>query len=135
MRRHRDSAKCRRLCFNRHRKQDKMGIHLICYVCGCRIDAIRESSKWRADHIARHAEDGPDTEDNLWPICLDCDSVKAPHDTSEVAKGKRVADSLYRLNPSRNPMPGGKNSDRKILMDGTVVDRRTGAPIGRTWRG
>lgn len=129
MSRTRDSTKCRRICFDTHKKQDERGIYMICHVGKCRIEPAKDG--WRADHIRRWAEGGEDTPENLWPICRKCDEVKAPEDTSEVAKGKRVAESVYGVKVSDTPMPFGKRSRFKKRMDGKVIDRETGEP----WRG
>src|SRR5688572_4282625 len=105
--RRRDSVKARRICFEAHRWQNAAGQwRLTCHHKGCEIDPIIRTS-WRADHIRRWAEGGEDTAENLHPICTACDvTEKAPHDTSEVAKGKRVRDSLYiRNGPQGRPMP------------------------------
>ena len=118
----RDSTKARRICFDTHKKTDDRGVHMICHLHGCRIDPIR--TRWRADHIRRHAEGGLETAENLWPICEICDREdKAPDDTSEVAKGKRVYEQNYGIRVSRNPMPGSKRSVFKKHMDGRVSRR------------
>jgi hypothetical protein len=94
--RRRDSVKARRICYMAHRWQNTIGRwRLTCHVCKNSIDPIRRTD-WRADHIRRWAEGGEDTPENLWPICTYCDvTEKAPQDTREVAKGKRVRDNLY----------------------------------------
>jgi 5-methylcytosine-specific restriction endonuclease McrA len=119
--RRRDSVKARRICFDAHKWANAAGQwRLTCHRCKIVIDPIRKNS-WRADHIRRWAEGGEDTPENLWPICVPCDvQFKAPHDTSEVAKGKAVRDSLYIKNkPKGRPMPGSKASGFKHKMDGT----------------
>jgi hypothetical protein len=123
--RHRDSVKARRICFEAHKWQNAAGRwRLTCHLCKGDIDPILKNS-WRADHIRRFAEDGEDTPDNLWPIHVSCDvEIKQPHDTSEVAKGKAVRDSLYIKNrPKGRPMLGSKRSPFKKKLDGTVERR------------
>lgn len=123
--RRRDSVKARRICFDAHKWANAAGQwRLTCHRCKIVIDPIRKNS-WRADHIRRWAEDGEDTPENLWPICVPCDvQFKAPHDTSEVAKGKAVRDSLYIKNkPKGRPMMGSKASGWRKRMDGTVERR------------
>ena len=89
----RNSAKCRRIVVQSQAVKGPGGrLLLICHVCGGTIDVLKDSSRWRADHIARYAEGGADVADNLLPICTDCDAVKAPNDTREVAKGKSAGD-------------------------------------------
>ena len=50
--------------------------------------------------------------------------------TPMVAKGKRARAKHTGAYRSQNPLPGGRNSPIKIRMDGTVVNRFTGEPIG-----
>ena len=88
----RNSARARHICLETHGREDHMGRYMSCHVCGLRIDPVR--TKWRADHIRRHAEGGTESPDNLWPICLTCDGGvdgKAARDTSAIAKGKRMS--------------------------------------------
>jgi hypothetical protein len=123
--RRRDSEKARRICFEAHKWQNEAGQwRLTCHLNGCVIDPIRKGS-WRSDHIRRWAEGGEDTPENLHPICVHCDvTEKAPHDTSEVAKGKRVRDSLYIKNkPKGRPMMGSRASGWRKRMDGTAERR------------
>lgn len=96
MTRRRDSLKARRITFETHKWKDHVGRwRLTCHLNKCVIDPTLGST-WRADHIRRWAEGGEDTPENLWPICKHCDQTeKAPKDTSEVAKGKRVYERHY----------------------------------------
>ena len=123
MTRRRNSAKARRVCFLAHSREDRMGVYLACHCCGRRIDAVRESQRWRADHIRRWAEGGEDEPENLWPICTDCDREKAPNDARQVAKGKRQRDRRYGLKKQALPFPGSRASKWKRHMDGTVSRR------------
>lgn len=123
--RRRDSVKARRICFETHRWEDKAGKwRLTCHVCKCTIDPIRRGD-WRADHIRRWAEGGEDTPENIWPICIGCDvTEKAPNDTREVAKGKRVRDATYIKKPGRSRLrkpPGTKfdwSAGRYVKIEG-----------------
>lgn len=123
----RNSTRARRICFDAHKRQDAMGIHLICHHCKGRIDVVRRPNDWRADHIKRFAEGGEDTPENLWPICLNCDGGaggKAAKDTKEVAKGKRVRDKTFGIKKSKRPMAGSKASPWQKKMSGQVVRRK-----------
>jgi hypothetical protein len=51
--------------------------------------------------------------------------------TPYVAKQKRIRARHTGAYRSLKPLPGGRNSPIKIRMDGTVVDRATGQPLGR----
>jgi hypothetical protein len=130
----RNSTRARRICFNTHRTTHTLtgATVMICHVCRNYISPATDP--WRADHIKRHAEGGEDTPENLWPICLDCDAGvggKAARDASEVAKGKRTLDAVYRLKEPTGPaLPGTKRSGMKRTIDGRVIDRRTGQEIG-----
>jgi len=96
MKRNRNSSKCRGICIATHMIKDAMGHFMPCHVCGGRIDPVRKPSDWQADHhpIA-WANDGPDTPENLWPICRVCFEEKNPDDTSFVAKGKRMGSKHF----------------------------------------
>jgi hypothetical protein len=91
----RDSAKARRICVDTHHWHNLLGRKcLTCHVCKGVIDLVKDTTRWRADHIRRHAENGEESAENLWPICLDCDTGpdgKAAEDTRVVAKGKRIS--------------------------------------------
>lgn len=116
--RSRDSTRARRICFHAHAWKNHLGhIRLTCHLNKCIIDPVR--TRWRADHIKRHANGGEDTPENLWPICERCDiEEKAPDDAREIAKGKRVHDRHYNIKQS-----SGWNRKWRRKMDGTVVRR------------
>ncbi len=111
----RNSCKARALCLERHARTNKRGgIYMICS-CGCGLPFNPATTKWRADHGARHAEGGKETADNLWPILESCDRIKAAKDTSEVAKGKRAGAKHFgveRKSGFRRP-PDGMEYDWK----------------------
>jgi hypothetical protein len=111
----RDSVRARRICFDTHRQQDKMGVFLRCALCLRRIDPVRRSRDWRADHYpTRFADGGEDTPENLRPICIWCDSGtdgKAAQDTREVAKRKRISGRHFGLKPKRPWKPEGYKYD------------------------
>lgn len=117
----RNSVRARRICFETHRKQDPMGVYMLCHLCKQRISPGRDN--WEADHIARHAEGGGETAENLWPAHEACHAAKSRKDASEVAKGKRVAAKHYGIKRSARPMPGSKASKWKRKVNGEVVPR------------
>lgn len=85
----RNSKKAREIVLATHAKVNKRGgIFLECHCCGFPFNPA--TTKWRADHIRRHAEGGEESAANLWPILESCDRIKAANDTSEIAKGKRA---------------------------------------------
>lgn len=117
----RNSVKARRICFETHRQQDAMGVHMICHICKQRISPGREA--WEADHIRRHAEGGEESAENLWPAHEACHAAKSRKDTSEVAKGKRVAAKHFGVKRSARPMAGSRKSKWKRKIGGGVVER------------
>jgi 5-methylcytosine-specific restriction enzyme A len=118
----RNSRRARTICVDTHSYSSKTGRPLMdCHVCKAAIDL--KTRDWRADHIRRWAEGGRDTPDNLFPICLPCDRVKAAIDTREVAKGKRTAERNIGIRRTQQPMPGSRNSPWRRRMDGTVERR------------
>ena len=126
MTRTRNSAKARRICFEAHRHDGPLGPkrYLTCHVCKCEIDTVCNKSGWHADHIRRWADDGEDTDENVWPICPECHAPKSANDTTEIAKGKRQGANHYGLREKRGAvMPGSKRSKWRKRMDGTVERR------------
>lgn len=105
----RNSAKARRTCVDTHAWFNLLGRKcLTCHVCKGTIEIWRAPESWRADHIKRHAEGGQETADNLWPICLPCDTGKdgkAAEDTRVVAKGKRIKDKADGVRRTNRPFP------------------------------
>lgn len=108
----RDSTRARRICFDAHKFTGPLGRPIMrCHLCKGFIDPVRD--KWRADHIRRYAEGGEDTPENLHPIHEACDvEFKAPNDTREVAKGKRMGNKHFGIERTRSTFrrkpPGAK---------------------------
>lgn len=118
----RNSVKARRICFETHRQQDAMGIHMLCHICKQRISPGRDP--WEADHIKRHAEGGEESAENLWPAHEVCHAAKSRKDASEVAKGKRVAAKHYGVQKrSARPIAGSRSTRWKKKINGEVVPR------------
>lgn len=113
--RKRDSVRARRVCFEHHRQQDNLGVFLRCAICERRIDPVRQSREWRADHWpTRWADGGTDTPENLRPICLSCDAGpkgKAAEDTREIAKGKRIRERHFGIRQKKPWKPDGYKYD------------------------
>jgi hypothetical protein len=110
----RNSTRARRICVDTHAWFNLLGRKcLTCHVCGSTIDLVAtKPHEWRADHIRRHAEGGEETAENLWPICIGCDTGsdgKAADDTRAVAKGKRVADKADGVRVKK-PWPKRQNA-------------------------
>lgn len=102
----RNSTRARRICFDAHKWVNPLSgrTMLTCHVCKTWIDVLKDPTAWRADHIRRHAEGGEDTPENLFPICLDCDTGedgKAAQDTRDVAHGKRASNKHFGIERKR----------------------------------
>jgi len=120
--RSRNSAKARSIVLAQHlRFDDRARPYMVCHCCGVRFDPGR--TRWRADHIRRHAEGGEETVENLLPIRESCDRAKAAKDTTEVAKGKRWKAKHFGTRSPRKPMPGSRASGWRKRMDGRVERR------------
>jgi 5-methylcytosine-specific restriction protein A len=79
------------------------------------------------DHRIPLAIGGDDELTNLEPLCRKCHRLKTNGDMATIAKTRRQRqDHLGIKNPNRRRMPGSRDSNVKIKMDGTRVDRRTG---------
>lgn len=102
-----------------------------CHVCGGKIT---ETEGWDLDHIVPLGLGGEDEEANLAPAHRKgCHSAKtAHHDVPNIARAVRREQRHkgIRKQPSR-PMPGSRDSNIKIRMDGTAVYRDTGMPVHR----
>jgi 5-methylcytosine-specific restriction endonuclease McrA len=98
-----------------------MGVHLICHLCGQRISPARDL--WEADHIRRHAEGGEESVENLWPAHEACHKAKSRKDTTDIAKGKRVAAKHYGIKRTARPIAGSRSTKWKKKMNGQVVPR------------
>jgi hypothetical protein len=102
MKRNRNSTKCRAICITTHMVKDKQGHYMPCHVCEARIDPVKKPGDWQADHYPiAWANDGPDTAENLWPICRLCFEKKNPEDTSFIAHGKRMGSRHFGVRESK----------------------------------
>lgn len=111
----RNSQRDREICLDAHLKHDAMGPYMICHRSGVRFNPA--TTRWRADHIRRHAHGGESTGENLWPILESEDAGpngKAAQDTREIAKGKRMRKAHFGVKKR-----GGFRGHRKF--DGTIV--------------
>lgn len=117
----RNSKRARRICLETHLRTDDRGDYMICtcgHCGGMRFNPA--TTDWRADHARRWAEGGRDTPDNIFPIITSHDREhKAPNDTREVAKGKRVRAKHYGVKQRKGPpMPGSRDSGWKKTFNG-----------------
>jgi 5-methylcytosine-specific restriction protein A len=100
-----------------------------CAGCGVAITDRR----WTCDHVKALINGGENRESNMQPLgdrC--CNKAKNRADVAEKAAVYRTRRAyLIRRKPKGRPMPGTIASGVKKKIDGTVIDRRTGKPLGR----
>jgi 5-methylcytosine-specific restriction endonuclease McrA len=86
---------------------------------------------WHYDHIVPDGLGGEPTRDNCKVLCLPCHKDKTRlQDNPVMQRADRQRKSIAQgVHTARKPMPFGRNSNLKVKMDGTIVDRRTGAVI------
>ncbi len=105
MKRHRNSAQARRICWDANRKQDHLGHYMICQGpdCGARIDPVRKGADaWQADHYpVKWTDGGEDVPDNLRPLCRDCFEKINPEDWKQISKGKRMGSKHFSMKDRR----------------------------------
>lgn len=89
------------------------------YRCRCAVCAGRLTRLGGVefDHVIAIALDGPDTLDNLRPLCPSCHKHKTRSDQKLIAKNRRLQ-RQHDGKPKRNKL--------RRKMDGTVVDDRDG---------
>lgn len=97
-----------------------------CCLCEQKIDGVRQ--KWTIEHLIALGLGGQDEDDNCAPAHEDCRRGKDKLDVAAIAKAKRVKAKHLGLNKPKSSL---SNPRFRKLMDGTVVDRRTGEVIGR----
>lgn len=97
----------------------------ICCLCGKKIDGVRD--KWTVEHLRALGLGGEDTDANCAPAHEACRRGKDKVDVSAIAKAKRVKAKHLGI---AKPKSSLTHSRFKRLMDGTVVDRRTGEIVG-----
>jgi 5-methylcytosine-specific restriction endonuclease McrA len=86
---------------------------------------MRLTAKFHYDHIVPDGLGGEPVLENCAVLCWPCHADKtAAQDVPQIAKAKRQhVKAIGAKPPSRNPLPGSKNSKWKKKMDGTVVLR------------
>lgn len=99
-----------------------------CYLTGQKINP---GDKWELEHISALANGGQHRERNLAPALVEPHKIKTAADRKIKAKRDRAKKKRYGIVKTRNPLPGSKASRFKRCMDGTVIDRRTGLPVGQ----
>ena len=90
---------------------------------------IGPGDAWQADHIVAMVNGGENRERNLRCLCSWCHAKKTAGDVAEKAKTAAVRKRHLGVRPPSR-MAGARNSGVKIKLNGQVVDRATGEPVG-----
>lgn len=96
----------------------------VCHICEQKIKA---GEKWEIEHIIPFAISEDDSFENTAPAHVKCHKAKTAKDKGIIDKGKRIRAKHIGAWVSKTPM----KSKFKKKMDGTVVDSKTGEPVGR----
>lgn len=109
------NARFRRETFDAHKCTDTRGVHLVCAVCGVRIDLVRDG--FDADHIVPLALGGKDDgATNGQLLCVPCHRAKTgAQDAPRIAKAKRVRDKHFGLKDKRRGFRGWRNMRGEIV--------------------
>jgi 5-methylcytosine-specific restriction endonuclease McrA len=99
----------------------------VCHLCGLKIQ-IGEA--WDVEHIVALALSDDDSDDNLAPAHVACHRPKTSEDVARIAKAKRVRAKHIGAKAPRSTLAGSKASRFKKTLDGRVIDRATGKPVG-----
>lgn len=101
-----------------------------CCQCGCGR-RIAAGEVWETDHTIAIINGGANRESNLRTLLDEHHNKKSGEDMREKSKTYDKRAKHLGIKRKRGGMPGGRDSNIKIKMNGQVVDRRTGKPIGR----
>lgn len=96
----------------------------ICHICKQTIDGVREA--WDIEHVIPWAITRDDSDENRKPAHRGgkCHGEKTKRDIKTISKSNRVrANHIGARAPSRNPIPGSRNTRFKKKLDGTVEYR------------
>lgn len=98
---------------------------------GCTRKLAAED-EWEADHTQAIVNGGENRERNLQLLCGWCHKAKTAEDVAEKARTYRKRSKHVGADAGKKSSFATARSGRfKRRMDGTVVDRATGRPVGR----
>lgn len=98
-----------------------------CQIC---TRKLRPGDRWDCDHIVALVNGGAHAESNLQVACVSCHSAKTRADVAEKSRARRIqAHHAGIRKPSA--FACARTSRYRKKVDGTVVDRETGEPVGR----
>lgn len=81
------------------------------------------------DHIQALANGGAHRESNLQPVLREAHREKTAEDVGLKAKTARIRKKRFGFTPARHQFPGAKNGRVKFKLNGSIIDRATGAMI------
>jgi 5-methylcytosine-specific restriction enzyme A len=90
-----------------------------CDECGMQLQPGRIAY----DHVRPDGLNGDTGLDNCAVLCTPCHKQKTRSDVGRIAKAKRQHAGHIGAKQSRNPLPGGKQSQWKRKLTGEVVRR------------
>lgn len=103
-----------------------------CEGCTARLSAgnvhYDERIDGEFDHDQPDAMLGESTLENCKVLCRTCHGLKTKQDRKTIAKSNRVRD-LARGIRNRSKLPGSRDSNIKLRINGPPIDRRTGKPL------
>lgn len=97
----------------------------ICHICG---EKIKIGEPWDIEHIIPLAISDDDSDKNKAPAHRSCHKAKTKKDQTDIAKGKRIRAKHIGAWKPQSSLSKGR---WKKKLDGTVVARETGQPVGR----
>ena len=95
----------------------------VCYLCG---NQIRAGEGWDVEHPDALALGGSDNDADLRVAHVKCHKAKTARDRAAMSKRDRLVTADWK---GRKPKSRLSNSRFKQKMDGSVVDRLTGARV------
>lgn len=109
------NTKFRREVFDANRRVDDRGIYIVCGMCGCRIDPVRD--QWSADHEIALGLGGPDDgKTNGQPLCEPCHGRKTgERDVPSIAKSKRVSGRHFGIKERRSGFRGWRKFNGDLV--------------------
>lgn len=84
---------------------------------------IMPGDVWELDHKQALTNGGENRESNLQPVLKDAHKAKTARDVAQKSKDRRVRAKHLSIHKSKNPLPGGKDSDWKQKVGGGWVRR------------
>ncbi|QRY69152.1 HNH endonuclease [Ensifer sp. PDNC004] len=97
-----------------------------CCLCEGKIDGVRQ--KWTIEHLIALGLGGKDDDGNCAPAHEECRRGKDKLDVTAIAKAKRIKAKHLGI---AKPKSSLSNPRFRKLMNGDVVDRRTGEVVSR----